>query len=285
MKDYQQTTGTFIGKGGTEIFFQKWTCKKPRAILVIIHGVGEHSGRYGNIIDELKKSGISIYSFDQRGHGHSGGKRGHIMSISDYTDDIGIFIKIIRGEHEKLPLVLLGHSMGGLIALKYALEDQENIKGLILSSPFLRIAVKVPGWKTSLGRLLSGILPGLSMPSGLDPNDISSDREVVKNYVDDPLVHSLVSARWFTETTAAREECIGRGGELKIPALITHGKADKIVDYRGTEEFYSKCDPKNCTLHLFEGLRHEPMNEIEPERKKVLKIISGWIGTKVMKKG
>ncbi len=285
MNNYERETGTFIGKGGVEIFFRKWRVKKPKGILLIIHGVGEHSGRYGNIIDELKKSDISIYSFDLRGHGQSGGKKGHIMSISDYTEDIGIFIKLIRGEHEKLPLILLGHSMGGLIALKYALEHQENIKGLVLSSPFLRIAVKVPGWKTSLGRLLSGILPGLTMPSGLDPGDISSDSEVVNNYINDPLVHSLVSARWFTETTAAREECIGRGGELKIPVLITHGKADKIVDYRGTEEFYSNCDPKNCTLHLFEGLKHEAMNEAEPERKKVLKIISGWIGKIMVKKG
>ncbi len=277
MSNYERETGTFIGKGGVEIFFRKWICKKPRAILVVIHGVGEHSGRYGNILDELKNKKISLYSFDLRGHGRSGGKKGHIDRFTDYTDDIGIFIKLVRGEQEKLPILMLGHSMGGLIALKYALDHQEDIKGLILSSPYLKTAMEVPGWKVFMGRLLSGIVPGLSMPTGLDPREISSDRETVDNYAEDPLVHSLVSARWFTETTAAREECITRGSELKIPLLLFHGKEDGIVDYRGTEEFFKNCNPKNSTLRLFEGLRHETMNEVEPERKKVLKMVSAWL--------
>jgi alpha-beta hydrolase superfamily lysophospholipase len=284
MIKYQQISGTFIGKGGVELYFQKWTKKKPSGVLVIIHGVGEHSGRYQNIIHELEKKNISIYSFDLRGHGRSGGKRGHIESFMEYIEDIRIFIKVIRGEHEKLPIVMLGHSMGGLIALKYLLENQKDLRGLILSSPYLKLAVKVPGWKTFLGRLLSGILPGLSMPTGLDPLALSSDREVCETYANDPLVHSLVTARWFTETTAAREECMGRGSELNIPALIFHGKEDKIVDCRGTEEFYKNCDPKHCTLHLFDGLKHETMNETEPERKKVLKTVSDWIEKMVIKK-
>jgi acylglycerol lipase len=284
MKEYRQTSGTFIGKGGLELFFQKWTKTKPEGILLIIHGVGEHSDRYQNIIDELKKKNISIYSFDLRGHGRSGGKKGHIRSFTDYIQDINIFIKLIRAEEKKLPLIMLGHSMGGLIALKYILEHPEDAKGLILSSPYLKTAMEIPAWKSFLGRLLSGIVPGLSMPTGLDPQGISSDREVVDAYAKDPLVHSLVSTRWFTETNSAREECITRGSELKMPVLIFHGKEDEIVDCRGTEEFYKNCNPKNCTLHLFDGLRHETMNEVEPERKKVLKMISGWIAKVLSKK-
>jgi alpha-beta hydrolase superfamily lysophospholipase len=284
MKKYRQISGTFIGKGGVELYFQKWTKEKPSGILVIIHGVGEHSGRYRNIIRELEKKSISIYSFDLRGHGRSGGKRGHIDSFMDYIEDIRIFIKLIRGEHEKLPILMLGHSMGGLIALKYLLEHPKDLRGLILSSPYLKLAVKVPGWKSFPGRLLSGVVPGLSMPTGLDPGELSSDKEVVDAYINDPLVHSLVSARWFTETTAAREECMVRGNELKIPALIFHGKKDNIVDCRGTEEFYKNCNPKHCTLHLFDALKHETMNETEPEREKVLKMVSDWIGKKIIKK-
>ncbi len=277
MKSYNYESRTFIGKGGIEIFSQSWSVSKPEGILVISHGLGEHSGRYKNIIEKLEGQKISLYMLDHRGHGKSGGKRGHVNSFMEYIYDLKLYINLIKEDHEELPLILLGHSMGGLIALKYALTYPEDITGLILSSSLLMLSIEVPGWKTALGNALSKYIPGMSIPTGLNPMDLSHDEDAVDAYENDPLVFGKVSARWYTETTAARIECLNRLQELKMPLLIFHGKEDKLVDYRGSIEIEKKAKSDIKELHIFEGLYHEPMNESEAEREKVLNIVNDWI--------
>jgi acylglycerol lipase len=284
MEEYSHNMGTFIGKGGVEIFFQSWGVKKPKGVVVIAHGLGEHSGRYSNIIEKLRGKGISFYALDHRGHGRSGGKRGHVMSFMEYVYDLKLLIDFVKMDNKKLPLILLGHSMGGVISIKYALAYPEDVSGLILSSAGLVTVLEVPRWKESLGRFFSRNIPGLTMPSGLPPEFISRDAAVVEAYKNDPLVHDKVSTRWFTEFTNASKECLSRASELDMPLLLFHGIDDKLVDYRGTERVYEAAASKDKTLYLFEGLYHEAMNELPEDRNRVLDVVGKWILKRVVKK-
>ncbi|MEW6525582.1 MAG: lysophospholipase [Spirochaetota bacterium] len=277
MAAFQHSTGTFIGKGGIEIFFQQWEVANPKAVLVIVHGLGEHSGRYGNLIDALQNKGIAIFGLDHRGFGRSGGKRGHVDSFMDYIYDLKIFVNMIRDKYPHKPVIMLGHSMGGVLALKYALTHAEDLDALILSSPGLVPAIKVPAWKKNLALFLSSRIPSLTMPSGLDATTISRDKEVVKKYLDDPLVHDKVTPRFYVEMMNTIDECINRCGEIKLPLLLFHGTADALVLDEASKIVYQKASSKDKTLKLFEGLYHETMNELEPERKKVLKVVADWI--------
>lgn len=277
MGSYNHNTGTFIGRGSNEIFFQSWVAPKSEGIVVIVHGLGEHSGRYSNIINELDGKNMSIYAPDHRGHGKSGGKRGHINSFMDYIYDLKIFIDLIKEDSKKLPLILLGHSMGGVIALKYALTYPEDISHLILSSSGFVPTLEVPEWKTGMAGFLSKYIPTLSMSNGLNLEHLSHDSEVIDAYENDPLVHDRVSSRWYVEFTNACQECLNRASELKLPLLIFHGKNDMIVSYKGSEKVYENASSKNKELHIFDNLYHEAMNEIKKERKKVLSIVSKWI--------
>jgi len=277
MAAYQHSTGTFIGKGGLEIFFQQWEVTNPKAILVIIHGLGEHSGRYGNLIDALQNKGIAIYALDHRGFGRSGGKRGYVDSFMDYIYDMKIFVNMIKDKHPNKPVIMLGHSMGGVLALKYALTHAEDLDALILSSPGLVPAIKVPAWKKNLAIFLSSKIPSLTMPSGLDATTISRDKEVVKQYLADPLVHDKVTPRFYVEMMNTIDECINRCGEIMHPLLLFHGTADALVLDEASKIVYQKASSKDKTLKLFEGLYHETMNELEPDRKKVLKLVAEWI--------
>ncbi len=275
MNSYTHSIGTFIGKGGTEIFFQNWNVENPRCILVIAHGVGEHSGRYSNIINELKGSSVSIYALDHRGHGRSGGKLGHVESFMDYVYDLKIFIDLIKEDINENRLILLGHSMGGVIACKYTLTYSEDIDGLILSSPGFVPAMKVPRWKSKLAGVLSRYAPSFSMPTGLDVTGLSHDPVVVDEYENDRMVHGMVSARWYTEMMKTSEECLNRAMELRLPLLVFHGDEDRIVDYRGSEKLFNNASSMKKELHILKSFYHETMNDTD--KKIILQTVVRWI--------
>ena len=283
MKEYKHSTGTFIGKGGTEIFFQSWTVPSPRGVVVIAHGLGEHSGRYGNLIELMKGKGISFYALDHRGHGRSGGRRGHVDSWMDFIYDLKLYVNFVKDDNKKTPMILLGHSMGGLIACNYALTYPDDIDALILSSGAFIFAVKLPAWKESLARSLSKYMPTLAMSNGLNPADLSHDRETVVSYMSDPLVHDRATARLYTEFLTASQECLARAKELRIPMLVFHGRSDRIVDYKGSERIYESAPTarKDKSLYVFPNLFHETMNEAEKDRERVLDIVSRWIVERV----
>ena len=277
MESYSHDTGTFSGKGGVEIFFQKWIAPRSKAALVLIHGVGEHSGRYNNLLKALQGRGISVFAIDHRGHGKSHGRRGHIDSFMDYVYDLKLFIEYVKEENKGLPLILYGHSMGGVIAAKYALTYKDDPSIVILSSPGFNPAFTVPGWKKSVAAFFAARIGSLSMPTGLLSEDISRDSEVVKEYDNDPLVHGKVSARWFIEFMKAGEECMANASYLKKPLLVFHGKGDKIADYNAAEEFYTKAGSAEKELFLYDGFYHEVINEPEQDRNKALKDVTAWI--------
>ena len=283
MTDYDHSIGKFTGKGGVEIFYQKWIAASPKCLIVIAHGVGEHSGRYMHIIDHMAGTGVSFYALDHRGHGRSGGKPGHVEDFMEYIHDLKLLVDHARNEYPKAPLILLGHSMGGVIATKYALTHPGDLDALILSAPAYIPAVEIPKWKISLGTFFSKHLPGFTMPSGLPPEGISRDMAVVEAYVSDHLVHDRVSARWFTEFTKTGEECLMRAPELKMPLLVFHGTSDTLVSHAGSQKLYDSASSRDKKIHLFESLYHETMNEIQSERDKVLAVVGTWILSKIKK--
>lgn len=282
MKRYTHNMGVFLADDMVRIFYQSWTAQNPKGIVVISHGLGEHSDRYSNIMGALAGGGISFYALDHRGHGKSGGKRGHVDRYMKYIEDMKQLVEtVVKKENPGLPIILLGHSMGGLIAMRYALEHREDLRGLILSAPALVPAVAVPGWKKALGRFFSVIAPSLAMNNELDPADISSDPDVVQAYRDDPLVHDMVSARWYTEYLDTAEYCLARPSELEMPLLVIHGMADRMVSPEGSRIVFENASSQDKQIFTFESLFHETMNERIEDRKKVLKTISGWITTHV----
>ncbi len=284
MDTYKYATGSFIGKGGDEIYFQKWISPNQKAIVVISHGIGEHSGRYMNIINKMQNKNVSFYAMDHRGHGKSGGNRGHVDFFMDFVHDLKIFINSIREENSGQKIILLGHSLGGLIAFKYTLKYKEDLHGLILSSPALIFSAAIPDWKAMLGQFFSKYIPAFTMSNGLNADDLSRDIDVVRLYKEDPLVHDRISARLFTEMTAAARECLVRAYELRIPLLIFHGSSDKIVNIIGSEKVYENASTSNKEYFPFLDLYHETMNEIETDRNKVLTVVSNWILKNMNKK-
>ena len=277
MKSYNHETGSFTGKGGIEIFFQKWIADKARAAVILVHGVGEHSGRYDNLIKAFADKKISVFAIDHRGHGKSDGKRGHIDSFMDYVYDLKLFLEFIKEENKGLPVILFGHSMGGVIATKYAMTYPDDLSMLVISSPGYTPAFKVPAWKTSVASFFSSRISTLSFPNGLIVSDLSHDQDTITAYNNDPLVHNKVTARWAVEFMRAGQECISNAGSIKKPLLVFHGKEDHICDYKAAEQFYNDASSAVKKLFVFEGLYHETMNETPAERDKVLSDVTGWI--------
>lgn len=277
MESYRQNKGSFTAFDGLELFYQSWVSDPVTGIIIIVHGLGEHSGRYQHIIDKLAGQGISFYALDHRGHGRSEGRRGHIKKFSDYIADLKKLVQLVKLEHPDKPLILLGHSMGGVIAFQYALHYPEHLQGLILSSAGLIPVIPVAKWKQLLGKILSFVYPCFSMPNEIDVDGLSHEPDIVKQYLKDPLVHDQVTARWFTEFTAAGQNLLQRAGELKLPLLIIHGKDDPIVDYRGSMATAEKASSSDKTIYIFDDMFHETMNETLVKRQQVLEKLADWI--------
>ena len=276
----QHTEGSFEGARGTQIFYQTWKPSgKAKAIVVIAHGIGEHSTRYTHVAEHLTRFGFTAWALDHRGHGRSGGKRGHVESFDDYLTDVGQMIRIAKDHHPGIKTFLVGYSLGGLIAAYFAEKHPSELDGLIASGPALREKMKVPAVKVFLAKTLSGIMPTFTNNTGLDPNLLSHDKEVVRKYVEDPLVHKVVTARWFTEYRRAQNETMQGAEKLTMPCLIIQGGADGIVDPSATNEFFKKIKSSDKTLKVYEGFYHESMNEVGKES--VLGDLDTWLAARI----
>ena len=221
INDTEEEIGYFTASDGLRIFYRIHRSAHQVSRIAIVHGIGEHSGRYGNVVDTLLPKGISIWALDLRGHGKSEGKRGHMRSFDEYLSDVLSLIHTMKEKKgDDTKCFLLGHSMGGLVAICFGLKYPDLIDGLIVSSPALGLAVEVPTVKRVLGNLMSRVFPSFTMANGLDVSMLSHDEQVGKAYIKDPLVHDRVSARWFTEILNAMEYVNSSATKLKIPILI-----------------------------------------------------------------
>lgn len=269
----------FKGERGTRIWFQAWQPQAPRATVAVAHGLGEHSGRYRNVVDTLVPRGYAIYALDHRGHGRSAGRRGHADRFADYVGDLGRLIGEAQRAQPGLPTFLLGHSMGGAIALAYALERPEGLSGVIVSSPWLQLKLTPPANKLALARVMSRILPTFTQRSGLPVNGLSHDPQVALDYVADRLVHDRISARLFVEIVGAQERILADAESLRLPCLFLLPGADPIVDSEATRQYFGQVGSTDKTLHVYEGLYHEGFNELGKEQP--LGDLANWLDARL----
>ncbi len=246
-----------------------------KGVVVLVHGFGEHSGRYmDNVIPVLVKIGFAVVAYDNFGHGRSGGKRGHCPNYMALLELLEVIINKAKSKFENSPLFLYGHSMGGNLVLNYALRKKSDVKGIIASSPYLRLGFQPPKWKMVLGKVMLYLWPSIIMPAGLDPKGISRIPEEVTRYKTDPLVHDKVSPMYSFPIMDAGEWAINNAADLNVDTLLIHGTGDAIIDYRGTEEFHRN-SPDRTTLQLFDGGYHELHHDLC--RKEVLICIQSWL--------
>jgi alpha-beta hydrolase superfamily lysophospholipase len=248
-KDYQEYF--FDAGDGLRLFFRRWFVPQPKGLVAMLHGFAEHSGRYGHVADFLCEQGWSVATFDCRGHGQSGGRRAHIDHFQDYLDDTRVFLdEIKKAGYPKLP-VLLGHSQGGLIAARYVQMLPDSVAGLVLSSPYLELVMKVPAVKAAAGKLVSKIFPTLAMKTGLDPSILSHDRDVVEKYAADPLVSNIATARWFTEVQEAQAISVQQAGGITCPLLMLLAGDDRLVSAPVSKNLFSAAGSADKTLHEY----------------------------------
>lgn len=263
---------------GIDLQYYEQPVENPRAVICLVHGMGEHAGRYSHVADYFKEHGMATISFDQRGHGKSGGKRGHTPSYDLLIDSVSQLIKTAAEKYPNVPLILYGHSMGGNLALNYSIRNGAGIKAVVASSPYLRLAFVPPKWKVTLANIMGSIMPGLQQATGLDASAISRDEAEVRKYVNDPLVHDKITISYYLGVENGGTWALEHAAELKVPALVFHGTGDKLTSHEATKEFAENSNGK-AELKLWDGLYHEAHNE--PERERVLEFAEKWISTKI----
>jgi alpha-beta hydrolase superfamily lysophospholipase len=272
----EHSEGTFRGMDGLDLYYQCWRPDgKAKAVLAIVHGVREHSGRYTNVVDYLTARGYVVYALDQRGHGRSPGQRGHINAWEEYRGDAKAFLAMIGQQEPDLPVFLLGHSMGALIALDYLLAHPEGLRGAIISGAPLQPIGAAKPYQIVVARFLSRIRPRLSMTSPFSGAAVSRDPEVVRAYDTDPLVFNKTSVRWGMEFLATIERVESRAAEVKIPILMIHGGADPIVSADGSRNLFEKLGSPDKELKIYPGSYHEPHNDLD--REQVLTDMERWL--------
>ncbi len=244
-------------------------------MVAILHGIGEHSGRYQSLVKHLSESGFAVCGFDHRGHGRSPGRRGHIGSWSEYRDDVGAFLAHLRGEFPGSKVFLYGHSLGALIAAEYTLSHQEGLAGLIVSGIPLKPTGVAKPHLVAMARILSRILPSFSVSLGVNAGALSRDEAVVRAYDADPLVHHRASMRWGTETLAAIERLRSRASAIRVPILILHGEADAVNSVEGSRELLAKVSSSDRKLQVYAGGFHEPHNDLQ--REQVSRDVEEWL--------
>jgi alpha-beta hydrolase superfamily lysophospholipase len=271
----RHSEATFLGYRGVELYTQCWLPRgRPRGALVIVHGFGEHSGRYSRVVEALVPRGYSVYAFDQRGNGRSPGQRGWVQEWKEYREDLRLFVGRVSGEIAGLPLFLLGSSIGGLLVLEYGIHHPGGLSGVIASGPTLA-PVGISPFLLWLGRVLSRVLPRFSLDARLDATAISRDPEVVAAYRNDPLVHNLGTPRLSTELTATMEWVHAHAGEFNLPLFVLFGQADRIAPPYRTRDFFEHVSSRDKEIHEYAGGYHEPHNDIHSGR--VLEEIEGWL--------
>jgi acylglycerol lipase len=260
----------------TNIYYQYWLPEnEPRAIILIAHGLAEHSGRYMNLVNHLVPAGFAVYGIDHIGHGKSDGKRVYVEQFQDFTKPLKIYFDYIRDQQPGKPVFLIGHSMGGLIASVYLLAHQDELSGVVLSGPAVKIPDHISRATILAGKILSCLLPGAGV-SQLDYEGISRDTSVVEAYINDPLVYKgKITARLANELFKAIDHLNENAAKIHLPIMIAQGDKDTIVDPEGAQSLYDRVGSTDKTLKPYEGLFHEIFNE--PEHLRVLDDIKEWM--------
>ena len=268
--------GTFKGIRDATIYYQCWLPEgKSKAVLLIVHGLAEHSGRYMNVVNYFVPLGYAIYGVDHVGHGKSGGTRVHVERFEDFTDTLKIYFDMVRKWQPDKPIFLVGHSMGGLIGGVYLLDHQAELTGAGFSGPSVKVPDTLSPTTIFVGKVLSALMPKFGLIR-LNAEGVSRDPAVVQAYVSDPLVwHGKITARLSAELVKAMQRVTAEATKITLPILIVQGSADKLVDPKGAQMLYEKVSSVDKAIKIYDGLYHEVYNE--PEHDQVLGDVKAWL--------
>jgi alpha-beta hydrolase superfamily lysophospholipase len=272
MSHFEFTRATY---DGLILYFQGWQVDNgEKGAIGLVHGLGEHSGRYAPWAEKLNQAGYSVLSYDLRGHGKSGGSRGHIGSFEDYLKDTDLLLEEAKSRINRSNYFLYGHSLGAIITASYILHRQPMLSGVVLSALSIKTALQEQKGKIFMAKVMGALAPKFVMDSGLDPSTISRDPEVVLRYKNDPLVHHKITASFGNSSISEISWINQHAGEWRLPVLLMHGELDKLGYPEGSQEFASKIKG-DCTLKIWPGLYHEVHNE--PEREQVFEYLRQWL--------
>jgi len=271
-----ESTATLKTADGLDLYVRRWEAENVphRWTFVVVHGLGEHGERYRHLAEWFTPLGATVYAMDQRGHGKSGGPRGDAPSLNALLDDIDAVVRIARAESGG-PVVLIGHSFGGLMAIAYTLAHPDHIDKAVFSAPLLIPKVKVPAWKRPLTKVLPRLAPRLAVSNEVDANLLSHDPEIARRYASDPLVHDRITGGLYGDTIARGEEFIARAGEIRVPFLLMQGRDDRIVDPTGSRRFFAGAMAPERAFCVYPGMYHEIFNEVDQE--KVFQDVESWL--------
>ncbi len=267
---------TFASSGELTLYYQVWRPEDTaRAALAIVHGIGEHSGRYMNVVDHLVPNGYAVWAYDHRGHGRSEGPRVHVDRWVQYLEDLDAFLRIVREQENGVPLSVLGHSMGALIVLEYLMLHQDGLRGAIISgAPIQPVGVAKP-YLVALVRMLSPLLPRFTIRTKLEVEALSRNPAVVRAYRDDPRVYGVATVRWGAEALGAVERVKAGLGQIRAPILIIHGGADRLNSPEGARLAFEQVASSDKTLRIYPETYHEPHNDMNVED--VLRDVERWL--------
>ncbi len=265
------SSGSLMTHDGVCLLTRHWETSQPRAAMLLVHGVSEHVGRWSHVADFFAARGYEVHAYDHRGHGGSGGDRIHVDEFEHYVADLQLVVERIAGD---LPLVIYGHSMGGLIATAYAESDRPQPDLYVLSAPAL--AAEVPGALRVVAKLAGRVLPGVRMQAPTKGEQLSRDPAVGEAYFADPLVDLKGTARFGSELFQAMEETTANLHQIRTPALVIHGGDDTLVPPAASAPLAAV---EGVERRVFPGLRHEMHNE--PEAKEVLAFVAGWLDDQI----
>lgn len=267
------TTGSIESADGTKLAYRAWP-KPGKVALAVVHGLGEHAGRYERFADGMARHGMGTYALDLRGHGKSPGQRGHVDSWSQWTDDVSAFVSHIESI-AGADVVPVGHSFGGVALLSTVLAGKlPKTRRFVVSSPALKLKLAVAGWKLTFGPIASKIVPRLALANEIDPKTVSRIPEVVEAYKNDPLVHNKISTRMGAEWQDATRDILSRAGQIKVPFLILAGTDDALIDPAGSRELHERAKSMS-ELRMLEGRFHEPFNDLGSDE--VFQLIADWL--------
>ena len=272
----QRNHGYMEGVRRLRIHYRTWEVENPQAALIVVHGLFEYSNRYEELASFMAGHGFSTFALDLRGHGMSEGRRGHVNSFDVLLQDLDRFRREVQGlVPVDLPMFLLGHSLGGLICLRYLEEYDAPFRGAVMTSPWLGTAVPVPRWQVLAATVLNRILPAFPFPFRLDPALLTHDQERAADYENDPKIHSTITPRLFTETSTAIETALRRGDRIRMPVLFLLAGEDRVVDTARSLAFARSLPSNDISVEVLERQYHEVLQE--RDRSTAMADILDWI--------
>jgi alpha-beta hydrolase superfamily lysophospholipase len=269
----QASKGSLTSRDGTRLAYRAWPVSGAPITFAVVHGHGEHSGRYERFARGMAARQMATYAVDLRGHGESAGQRGHLDSWAQWVDDAAAFVKHVENETTG-EVVPLGHSFGGVVMLSTARAGRlGSARRFIVSSPALRLTKEVPAWLSNVSKALATVAPKLTLNNNVDAGTVSRIPEVVEAYRTDPLVHNKITTRLYAEWRRASKDNLDHAGDIKLPFLILAGTADRLIDPESSRELHQKAPASE--LRMLDGRYHEPFNDVGSDE--VFELIANWL--------